>query len=96
MTPAEAQKMIRDNVCARCYGDLVIYHERQEGKIENVAKCPHCGDAWNGATLRRKTAERMGQRAAVEVQEIKANMPDLFPSPHAGKGAKKILSELGF
>jgi hypothetical protein len=84
---------LRDNVCARCYGELA--KQPAENRLWD-AHCPACGTAWSGATIRRSTAEKRGQQALSELREVKGNMPDLFPNPNHGKTANQILSELGF
>jgi ribosomal protein L37AE/L43A len=89
----EIDKYISSHVCSRCYGDL------QKKPVENRlwdASCPECGDAWHGTTIRRSTAERRGQRALSEAQEVKTNLPDLFPNPHDGKSTDQLIKELGY
>lgn len=86
-------KLIRDNVCARCYGDLVKVPV--EGRLWQPV-CQTCGDAWGGTTIRRSTAERRAQQALADLIEVKHNLCDLFPNPHHGKSFKQLLSELGF
>ena len=89
----EIDQYIQKHVCSRCYGDL------QKFPTDNrlwESKCPECGDAWRGTTIRRSTAERRGQRALSEAHEVKTNLPDLFPNPHKGKSIEQLNKELGF
>ena len=89
----EIDKYIQKHVCARCYADL------QKFPAENrswEAKCPNCGDAWHGTTIRRGTAERRGQTALSDIREVKENLPDLFPNPYKGKSKEELIKDLGF
>lgn len=89
----EIDKFIRDHVCARCYSDLskVPAAERTWQAV-----CQTCGDAWHGATIRRRTAERRAQQGLAELSEVKHNLRDLFPNPHKGKTFEQLITELGF
>jgi ribosomal protein L37AE/L43A len=89
----EIDQYLQRHVCSRCYGDL------QKTPADNrlwEAKCPTCGEAWHGTTVRRSTAERRGQMALSESHEVKENLPDLFPNPHKGKSIEELIKELGF
>ncbi len=86
-------QFISRHVCARCYGDLQKYPA--ENRLWE-AKCPNCGDAWHGTTIRHSTAERRGQAALSELREVKNNLPDLFPNPHKGKSTDELLKDLGY
>lgn len=86
-------QLLQRNVCARCYGELA---KRPAANRLWEAHCPTCGEAWNGATIRRSTAEKRGQQALAELREVKTNLPDLFPNPNRGKTAQQLLSELGY
>jgi hypothetical protein len=90
---AEIDIFLRDRVCSRCYGDL---SKRPADKRLWQAFCPTCGEAWGFTTIARSYAEKLGQRAMVELSEVRTNLPDLFPNPHKGKTDKQILAELGF
>jgi hypothetical protein len=89
----EIDRFLRRRVCARCYGDLRKV-PADDRKWEAV--CLSCGDAWQGATISRKGAERRGQQALAELWEVKANLKDLFPNPHQNKPTRQILAELGY
>lgn len=89
----EIDLFLRRRVCARCYGDL----EKQFGPGRNyITRCAECGYAWNGATVSRSYAERLGQQALGELAEVKHNLPDLFPNPNRGKSESQLLAEMGF
>ena len=88
----EVDKFIQTHVCARCYGELMAVEA--EGRKWTVV-CRSCEDAWQGATITRRSAERRGQKALEESAEVKANLADVFPNPHKGKSAEQILKELG-
>ena len=88
----EIDRFIKRRVCARCYGDLV------KMPAENrtwTAICPSCGEACGGRTISRWTAERRGQVALAEALEVRVTLADLFPNPHKGKSAEKLMNELG-
>lgn len=89
---------IRCRVCARCYGDLESIEAPGYAPDNHIflAYCPTCVDAWNYATVSRKYAEFLGQRALADKWEVQSNMPDLFPNPHLGKSTNQLLKELGF
>lgn len=90
---AEAILMVKNRVCARCYGDLSMMGV---GFPNFEVSCPDCGDTWGFTHVSRKYAERLGQRALEERIEVKENLADLFPNPHKGKSEQQILEELGF
>ncbi len=100
-TPAEPPALpdgdidafIRDRVCSRCFGDL--QKSPAPGRLW-YATCGVCGKEWNYTTIARSTYERRVQQGLAEMGEVRANLPDLFPSPHKGKSDKEILKELGF
>jgi hypothetical protein len=89
----EIDQYMQRHVCARCYGDL------QKFPAENrlwEARCPTCGEAWHGTTIRRSTAERRGQTALSDIHEVKTNLPDLFPNPHKEKSTEELVKDLGY
>ena len=94
----EIDLFLRRRVCARCYSEL----EKQESlnfspsNHEYIAVCPTCLDAWNYATVSRSYAEHLGQVYLSDALDVRENLRDLFPSPHAGKSEEQLLSELGF
>lgn len=85
-------RVLYHRVCARCYGDLVKAPAQNR---QWTAACPKCGEAWQGATVSRKYALALGQRALAEYWEVKFNpaLQDLFPRPK--KTEKQLLAELG-
>jgi hypothetical protein len=89
----DIDRYIQKHVCSRCYGDLQKFPA--DNRLWEV-KCPTCEEAWHGTTIRRSTAERRGQLALSEAQEVKTNLPDLFPNPHNGKTIDQLSKELGF
>jgi hypothetical protein len=82
---------IRRRVCARCYHDL-------EKKLADdrmyEAVCPICEGAWGYATVSRKYAESLGQKALADYFIVRENLPDLFPRQK--RTEKQLLSSLGF
>lgn len=81
-------------VCARCYGHLTKLPDEQTREWR--LHCPNCGEAWHGAVILRRTAEKRAQQALGELAEVKRNLPDLFPSPLKGKKAEELLKDLGY
>jgi hypothetical protein len=88
----EVDIILRDRICARCYGHLL---KRDVASNQYEVFCPKCGDEWGGATISKKYAERLGQKALIEYREVKVNLPDLF-NDKTGKSETDLLKDLGF
>lgn len=94
----EIDLFLRRRVCARCYGDLEKRNAPNYSahNHEYEAYCPECGNAWNYATVSKGYAEKLGQAALVQMNEVQHNLRDLFPNPHKGKSQSQLLAELGY
>lgn len=91
----KVDQFIQRRVCSRCYGDLEKYPApREKGWAKYYVRCPECGDAWRYTTVSRSYAEGLGQKALTEYNEVRYNLPELFPVKQRTK--EECLHDLGF
>lgn len=85
---------ISRRVCARCYGEL----DKRVTDDRNFYEvyCPICNGEWNFTTVSRNYAVRLGQDALMKADEVKHNLPDLFPVVRSGKTPDELIEDLGF
>jgi hypothetical protein len=90
----EIDHILMRRVCARCFGHLV--KSEAPGRMW-YALCPECGEAWHGAHISKRTAERMAEKAKLEYWEVRYSpaLQDILPKQEK-RTVKKLLEDLGF
>jgi hypothetical protein len=96
-TYAEAEEIVRDYVCASCYGLLTVHCV---DFTTCAVACHDCGpvDLCGRVTKRSVAAE--AERAKRQFDDVVKNLPDLYPDlafpQERKKTEQEILKELGF
>ena len=94
----EIDSVIRNRVCARCYGHLTLDADHDAPREYRwVARCLRCGNAWHGATVSRRYAENLAAQGRAEYDEILHNpdLQDILP-PRPKQSEAELLRELGY
>jgi DNA-directed RNA polymerase subunit RPC12/RpoP len=90
----QAEKVLRDYVCAGCYGHLVTDFVETD-RNARLVRCPSCGDGRGFVT--RKYAERRQSESIGEALVARKNLERAMPVlRRPERPTSDLLSELGF
>ncbi len=95
-TYAEAEEIVRDYVCASCYGLLTIHCV--DFSMADVA-CKECGPVCECGRVTKRAVAAETERAKHQFDQVVKNLADLYPDlafPPKQKTEQEILKELGF
>ena len=95
-TYTEAEEIVRDYVCASCYGILTIHCV--DFRTADVV-CKDCGPVNVCGRVTKRSVKAETERAQHQFDDVVKNLADLYPDlafPPKQKTEQEILKELGF